>query len=896
MLSNVVRFLLLLVVLCSVDLIAVETDPDEDASNDVITRVTIRCNNDEYSICYKTTETCEPCEDPETSTAEVSCPSEEGSSSSGESVVDNWALGYRHNVLDYAHPDAAGCGSCGGVNPSVGELRHFQLERIHRPRQDWHRSSFGRSTFTNFDLELRLFHNDHWDKAQMLMFFDPRSSNQWGFYDWSWEQGNSSIDGVFHDHRSTGKYAKMYDENHQFVTDIDDAAYAEIVNNYGTNFMFEVVDSGNTSYRRGRLIAITDLDGNATTIAYQYARTADIDNDLNGRAHLFFDIDTITDEYGKVATFHWSLVNNDRWSVIERVEWPNGTETTYEYTSGTPYLSQVNHPDGSTSTFDYVNNPVTQWREIHMDDNAANASHIKKVVHVSQQTFVDPDTNEVINIQRNMVRKIVDGTGADSYRNWMANEGELVRYIYEGGNRLLRLNFTPTKIIRVEYALNYIHDSNAEQPDLTTLQFVTKMDYSHEARLQVGSKDVLGRETKLDRSIDRITGNGAINKKTHPDTTESNYVYNDFGKVTRFTDRLGRVTEHTYDAGNNRTSTTRGVGSAEAATWTWAYNSRGQVTTATDANGNTTDYQYDASGYLLKIIEAADHPGDPRAEITFAYDSAGRVVSSSDALGRTTQYFYNSRNLPVETRYQDQSSDLVTYGTGSSARLPIERTDRTGSVTTITYDAEYRPAITTIAAGTPDAVQEICNYLPGTDVKASCERNGELTEYLIDHQNRRFGVKRHTSAGASLTSKNVYELSLDRVIYSEDPYGRRNYKVYDINDRLSRTVQETVPGAAVIADINDPAQREATLLALIRLGGTNASYIITDYNYDAEGQLTSVTDPNGNVDTFNYDALGRRTQSVESVRISNRCHDRMGLRCSGQCHNYSSPTSFCRKW
>ena len=219
----------------------------------------------------------------------------------------------------------------------------------------------------------------------------------------------------------------------------------------------------------------------------------------------------------------------------------------------------------------------------------------------------------------------------------------------------------------------------------------------------------------------------------------------------------------------------------------------------------------------------------------------------------------------VETTYQDQSSELISYGTGSAATLPVSKTDRTGSVTTIAYDAELRPAVTTIAAGTPDAVSEICSYVSGTDVKASCLRNGELTEYLIDHQNRRYGVTRHTSAGQSLTSKNVYELSLDRVIFSEDPYGRRNYKVYDINDRLARSVQETVPGAVTLSDINDPALREAELLALVRLAGSNAAYIITDYNYDAEGQLTSVTDANGNVDTFAYDALGRRIQNVESA-------------------------------
>ena len=605
MLTNLFRFLLLLAIAAQLNVWAVDVDPDEDASNDVITRITIRCNNDEYTICYKET-TCKPCEEScEEGLAEVDCPSEEGSASSGESVVDNWALGYRHSVYDYLHADPAGCGSCGGASSSTGKLSHFELARIHRPRQDWHRSSFGRSTFTNFDLEMRLFHNDHWDKAQMIMFFDPRSSNQWGFYDWSWHQGNSSVDGVFHDYAQKGKYAKMYDENMQFVADIADAAFAEIVNNFGTNFMFEVVESGNTSYKRGRLIAITDLHGNQTSIAYQYPRTADVNNDLNGQPKLFFDIDTITDEYGKTATFHWKLVNNNRWSVIDKIEWPNGTETSYEYTSGVPYLSAVNHADGSQSTFAYSNNPVTQWREIAMDDNAGKASHIKKVVHLSKQTWVDPDTNEVINIQRNMVRKVVDGAGEDSYRNWTANEGELVRYIYEGGNRLLRLNFTPTKIIRVEYALNYIHDPNAEQPDLTTLQFVEKMNYNHEGRQQVGSTDVLGRETKLDRSLDRITGSGQINNIIHPDLTESDFEYNANGKLTRSVDRLGRVTEHTYDANNNRLSTTRGVGTAEEATWTWTYNARGQVVSATDANGNTTDYVYDANGYLTQNYRAS---------------------------------------------------------------------------------------------------------------------------------------------------------------------------------------------------------------------------------------------------------------------------------------------------
>ncbi len=113
--------------------------------------------------------------------------------------------------------------------------------------------------------------------------------------------------------------------------------------------------------------------------------------------------------------------------------------------------------------------------------------------------------------------------------------------------------------------------------------------------------------------------------KTYEDGSAETWDYNEFQQVTRYVDRLGRVTRSTYDTQGNRLLKEVGLlddGSggdiitAEYATYAYTYYAgddfpsgavRDLLATRIDANGNITTYHYDADRFLVETIEPDDN-------------------------------------------------------------------------------------------------------------------------------------------------------------------------------------------------------------------------------------------------------------------------------------------------
>ena len=112
------------------------------------------------------------------------------------------------------------------------------------------------------------------------------------------------------------------------------------------------------------------------------------------------------------------------------------------------------------------------------------------------------------------------------------------------------------------------------------------------------------------------------------------FTLNSFLKPTRTVDRLGRITDVTYDSQGNPLTIKHAVGTAVQATWTYVFNSKGQVPKVTDPNGKATDHAYNATGFLTSITEPPDVTGGSRAVKTFEFSPAGRLTASIDASGR----------------------------------------------------------------------------------------------------------------------------------------------------------------------------------------------------------------------------------------------------------------------
>ena len=291
-----------------------------------------------------------------------------------------------------------------------------------------------------------------------------------------------------------------------------------------------------------------------------------------------------------------------------------------------------------------------------------------------------------------------------------------------------------------------------------------------------------------------------------------------------------------------------------------------------DANNNRKEYIYDSRNLLIQINEPDDEGQGYHAKVKYTYDSAARQISSEDAIGRITQFDYDNRDRMVKATYNDGSTELNIYGTGTEANLIVKKKDRNGNTTKFTYDEQGR-AIETIRAYSVMAVDgssetindletqsiETCEYLNATTLETKCTIDGEVTEYEYDLRDRVVATTKYAANGIALITKTSYLNNL--VFKKEDPYGRKTYYLYrDSDTKKVRTVRGLVPSFE-LADFT-------AVEVLARDLQANADYLITDYELDEEGQTVATIDPRGIRHENIYDFRGRKIQSTQAASTS----------------------------
>ncbi len=257
------------------------------------------------------------------------------------------------------------------------------------------------------------------------------------------------------------------------------------------------------------------------------------------------------------------------------------------------------------------------------------------------------------------------------------------------------------------------------------------------------------------------------------------------------------------------------TGSAGTRTTSFGYDARGNVlvksitVTQGGANGTTSEtrtwnYTYNSVGQLLTMKGPRS---DVDETIKFAYDSAtGNLLSTTDAAGNKTTY------------------DLYD----EHGRL-LQSTDANGLVTTLKYDSRNR-LIEQKAGG------EITAY--GYDGAGNLETlslpDGTQISYTYD------AAQRLTQVADSLGNSVTYTLDA-------------------LGNRLSETTRD--PNGMLAQNQTQTFDALGRLQKMI--GGTQPASQITQYQYDAQGNLKNITDPLTHVTVNNYDALNRLTQVQE---------------------------------
>jgi len=257
------------------------------------------------------------------------------------------------------------------------------------------------------------------------------------------------------------------------------------------------------------------------------------------------------------------------------------------------------------------------------------------------------------------------------------------------------------------------------------------------------------------------------------------------------------------------------------------YDKNGNVVDLWDPNHHKTHNTYDLLNHLLTTKDAAD------ITVTNTYDQVGNKVTVQDGNLNTTTFAYDGLNRNTSV------------------------TDAAGRSTTFTYDALNKTQRT-------DAI-------------------GQVTTYLYDNRNRLQHVI-YTSSAAANSQRNFAYDGVGNLLSVAEPAKNGVADVAYTYDPLNRTLTETVagagPGAGAVTHTYtyDAAGNRlqtvyggtgrtitSTFDALNHLSTMTESGRTTSYAYDLNGNIAQKTAPNGDTETYSYDALNRATQEIASA-------------------------------
>ncbi|MET3902016.1 YD repeat-containing protein [Paenarthrobacter sp. 4246] len=322
------------------------------------------------------------------------------------------------------------------------------------------------------------------------------------------------------------------------------------------------------------------------------------------------------------------------------------------------------------------------------------------------------------------------------------------------------------------------------------------------------------------------------------------FEYDTRGRLTRITDPTGGVTTRTYTATDQVDSVTDPLGRVTTAT----YDPAGRQLSQTDPDGHTTTWAYDPAG--REATTSVD--GALIAAIT--RDLAGRRVVITDHTG--------GAGYAVEHELCFDRRGLLTSRTNGTRTLRWEYDgdgNRTGFTTpagtTTRYTRDPAGRVTAVsnpllgdAAFTHDPSGRITSATAGQYTQEWVYRDGALVEHIRTHTDNP-GVADVTLIGREDGGR-ITGLARNGVVTR---YG------YDTAGQLITATTSTTSGSAgasasVVGWVYDAGGR---LLRETTPTGART------FEYDAAGQLSSVTEPDGSVTEYVYDGLGRRVRVID---------------------------------
>ena len=336
------------------------------------------------------------------------------------------------------------------------------------------------------------------------------------------------------------------------------------------------------------------------------------------------------------------------------------------------------------------------------------------------------------------------------------------------------------------------------------------------------------------------------------------------GKLTQIVDPNGNATVLAYDASGRLATVTDPVGR----TLSFTYNAQNHITAVTDPANRVFTYSYDFFDSLIAVGYS------DQTVTTFQYQSPVNphlLTSIRDGQNLLrAQWVYDSQGRAIESSIDGVNGKVsLSYISSNQTVLTNARGDQT-TYTYATLGGVHR--VTQIAGAG-------CATCPGTAFKDyfydSFGRNNAVNDrnniraYTYNYDETRGNViSRQDAAGTPLQRETFYTYhpTVDLVTAVTDPKGGVTSLIYNSATRNLEQVRDPLQNPTNFT--YDPQGRLVTM--------TDAQSHVTTLTYDAWGNVATMTDAQNHVTAFTYDILGNLLTATDAAgRITQYTYDAM---------------------
>ncbi|WP_185906572.1 choice-of-anchor A family protein [Teredinibacter haidensis] len=664
------------------------------------------------------------------------------------------------------------------------------------------------------------------------------------------------------------------------------------------HYLDDIVDPNGVSATRmeydedGRLTAIIDAEGNRIEYDHNIDGRTSIVTDLRGNNTIYIYDDkgrvlSETNELGETTTRTYNIVGDVRtetnhlgetrkWDYDSRGNIISETDALGNITSNT-YTKQ-NMEESTTNALDvtvYQNAYDTRSRKLtSITDASGNVTKLHWDIGVggsSCSTGASKGFTDALgNTQSHGV--ICVGPLAGLISSQTNADGSVTSFGYDASGRKIRETTSRTDLEGNSVSLETLYEHDAEDRVIRTVYpngSEATMEYNYFDQVVV-EVDTLGQRTEFEYDS---RGNQVLVRYT--DGSEESKTFDAGGNLIEQMDRNNNITRNEYDAANRLINTTHPDGAITRS----EYNAAGRLVASIDALGNRTEYEYDAAGRRTLVRDAFAN------ETRYEHDAAGRMTATIDALDRRVEYTYNDLDQRIATIYADGSKIETEFDALSRRTAEIDQADVQtrfefdsmsrlakvidvlGQETIYGYDEQGNKVSQTDANGNstawdydtqgqvtkrilPMGQEETTAYSEAGYVLSYTDFNGDITTYEYD-DNGRATVIVYADGNEERFEYNVLGQRSSATKVSALGEHRIAYYEYDV---LGRLTLETQPNGATLAFEYDLNGNKTRLVATPAGGGA----VTTTYTYDALNRLTSVTSVDG-ITGYGYDAVGNRT-------------------------------------